>query len=64
MSRRRETTISARSRGGIPRGFTLIELMVTIMVLAVLLGLGVPSFREAALSSRVTSYANDLVASV
>jgi type IV fimbrial biogenesis protein FimT len=64
MSRRRETTISGRSRGVIPRGFTLIELMVTIMVLAVLLGLGVPSFREAALSSRVTSYANDLVASV
>jgi len=56
--------MSGRSRGVIPRGFTLIELMVTIMVLAVLLGLGVPSFREAALSSRVTSYANDLVASV
>lgn len=46
------------------RGFTLVELMVTLLVLAVLLGLAVPSFRDAALSSRLTGYANDLVASV
>jgi len=51
------------SRGAIPRGFTLIELMVAIMVLAILLGVAVPSFRDAALSSRLTAYANDLVAS-
>lgn len=52
------------SRGAIPRGFTLIELMVGIVVLAVVLGIGVPSFRDAAVGSRVSSYANDLVASV
>jgi len=46
------------------RGFTLVELMVTLLVLAILLGLAVPSFRDAALSSRLTGYANDLVASV
>jgi len=46
------------------RGFTLIELMVTIMVLAILLGVAVPSFRDAALGSRLTAYANDIVASV
>lgn len=52
-----------RGRGAIPRGFTLIELMVAIMVLGILLGVAVPSFRDAALSSRLTAYANDLVAS-
>jgi|OpeIllAssembly_1097287.scaffolds.fasta_scaffold58881_2 type IV fimbrial biogenesis protein FimT len=52
-----------RRRGPTPRGFTLIELMVAIMVLGILLGVAVPSFRDAALSSRLTAYANDLVAS-
>jgi type IV fimbrial biogenesis protein FimT len=47
-----------------PRGFTLIELMVAIMVLSILLGIAVPSFRDAALGSRLTGYANDLVAGV
>lgn len=51
-------------RGANPRGFTLIELMVAIFILAVLLGIGVPSFRDSAVGSRVSSYANDLVASV
>jgi len=63
------TSVGARSvnnggRGAIPRGFTLIELMMAIVVLAILLGIGVPSFRDAAVGSRVSSYANDLVASV
>jgi type IV fimbrial biogenesis protein FimT len=44
-------------------GFTLIELMVTLMVLAILIGIAVPSYRDASLSSRLTAYANDLVAS-
>jgi type IV fimbrial biogenesis protein FimT len=52
------------SRGGKPRGFTLIELMVTITVLAILLGLAIPSFRDASLGSRLTGYSNDMVASV
>jgi type IV fimbrial biogenesis protein FimT len=45
------------------RGFTLIELMISILVLAILVGVAVPSFREAALSSRLSAYANDLLAS-
>lgn len=61
VSRHRSRT--RESRGAIPRGFTLIELMVAIMVLAILLGVAVPSFRDAALGSRLTAYANDFVAS-
>jgi type IV fimbrial biogenesis protein FimT len=42
-------------------GFTLIELMFTIVVLAVLLGIGVPNFRDFVRNSRMSSAANDLV---
>jgi len=45
------------------RGFTLIELMVTIVLMAILLALAVPSFDGVRLSNRLTSYANALVAS-
>ena len=45
-------------------GFTLIELMVTVALVAVLLGLAVPSFSGASLNSKLTSYSNNLVASV
>ena len=43
-------------------GFTLVELMFTITVLAVLLGIGVPNFRDFIRNSRLTSAANDLLA--
>ncbi|HLA73161.1 MAG TPA: Tfp pilus assembly protein FimT/FimU [Steroidobacteraceae bacterium] len=46
------------------RGFTLIELMVAITVLAVLLGLAVPSFREIINSNRVTAQTNDFVSTL
>jgi type IV fimbrial biogenesis protein FimT len=38
-------------------GFTLIELMFTIIVLAVLLGLAVPNFRDFLRNSRLTTTA-------
>ncbi len=42
-------------------GFTLIELMMTIVVLAVVLVIGVPSFRTLIINNRVTGEANDFV---
>lgn len=45
-------------------GFTLVELMFTIFVLSVLLGFGVPNFRDFIRNSRMASTANDLIADV
>jgi type IV fimbrial biogenesis protein FimT len=56
----------ARSKRRISRaaGFSLIELMVAVSVLAMLLAIGVPTFQNAALGSRLTASANNLVASI
>jgi type IV fimbrial biogenesis protein FimT len=43
------------------RGFTLIELMVTIVVAAVLVGLAVPSFREMMIKSHLRGATDDVV---
>jgi len=45
------------------RGFTLIELMVTISIMAILLMIAVPSFQNATLGSKLSSFANNLVSS-
>jgi type IV fimbrial biogenesis protein FimT len=47
----------------VAHGFTLVELMVTIAVAAILLSVAVPSFTDALLGSRLGAYANDIVAS-
>lgn len=44
-------------------GFTLIELMVTIAVIAILTMVAVPSFSAAMLSNKLAGYANNFVAS-
>lgn len=46
---------------GRSRGFTLIELMVTIVVLAILLSLALPNYRSFITSTRLTAQINDLV---
>ena len=40
------------------RGLTLIELLVTLVVLSIVVGIAVPSFRELILNNRVTSQLN------
>ncbi|MBD9679729.1 GspH/FimT family pseudopilin [Pseudomonas sp. PDM18] len=45
-------------------GFTLLELVVTLVVAAILMGIAVPSLNEATLRSKLSASANDLVAGV
>jgi type IV fimbrial biogenesis protein FimT len=46
------------------RGFTLVEMMIAIAVMAILLAVAVPSFNDALLGNRLAAHANSLVASV
>jgi len=45
-------------------GVTLIELMFVLVILGVLLGMAVPNMRDFLRNSRMTGYANDLLADV
>ncbi len=45
------------------QGVTLVELMVTIAIMAILLMVAVPGFQQIMLNSRLRSYANDFAAS-
>ncbi|SDH38069.1 GspH/FimT family pseudopilin [Pseudomonas panipatensis] len=53
-------TLQSTARG---RGFTLVELMVTIAVAAILLTIAVPSLTDTTLSGKLRASANDLVTS-
>lgn len=46
------------------QGFTLIELIVSITILAILLGIGVPSFTNVIRSNQITAQTNALVSSL
>lgn len=45
-------------------GFTLVELMVTIAIVAILLALGLPSFQGSLRSNKVATSTNELMASL
>jgi type IV fimbrial biogenesis protein FimT len=46
------------------RGITLIELLIAMVVLATLLGIGIPQFRDAVVGARLRTMANELYTSV
>jgi type IV fimbrial biogenesis protein FimT len=58
MNRNRQTTFRAT------QGFTLIELMITMVIAAILLTQAVPSFRAMIANNRITSHANELVTAI
>jgi Verrucomicrobium spinosum paralogous family TIGR02596 len=59
LGRRRRAGVRARQGG-----FTLLELMVTLAVLAILVSLATPSFTAVINGNRLTAQANDLVADI
>lgn len=56
-------TISAR-RAMRSAGFTLIELMITLVIMAIVITVGVPSFNDFISSQRVRSTASDIVSDI
>ncbi|MCJ7557054.1 MAG: GspH/FimT family pseudopilin [Gammaproteobacteria bacterium] len=46
------------------RGFTLIELMTAIFVMAIVIGIGIPSMSDFVRNSRMTSTANNFLAAM
>ncbi|MGH8494522.1 MAG: GspH/FimT family pseudopilin [Gammaproteobacteria bacterium] len=51
-------------RNGGESGFSLLELLVTVALAAILLGIGVPSFLDTFRNNRMAAASNDLLAAV
>lgn len=46
------------------RGFTLLELMVTVVIAAILISLAVPSFTNLLRRNQITTYANEFATTI
>ncbi len=64
VSRRRPLPAARRGRRARTAGFTLIELMIAVFVLAVAIAFSVPLFTNVVNGSRLTANANELVAAM
>lgn len=53
-----------RSVPSVARGFTLFELMLTVGIAGVLIGIGVPSLTQFMRSNQLTSAANDMLTAI
>jgi type IV fimbrial biogenesis protein FimT len=62
MGRSRYGSSSSQGVRHRSRGFTLVELITAVAVLAILVALAVPNFNDATLSARLNGFANSLVA--
>jgi len=54
----------ARWRPANPRGFTLVEMLITVAIAAILAAIALPSFREFLIRQNTIEIANDLVGSL
>ena len=56
--------ISAYKQHISARGFTLLELMITLTLAAMIIGMAVPAFRGMAANNRVITQTNDMVGAI
>jgi type IV fimbrial biogenesis protein FimT len=54
----------SNSARGLQGGYNLLELLVTMAIAGIVLGVGIPSFTEFLANNRMASAANDLVTSI
>lgn len=63
LSRKRQTGVVSGRCGG-QYGFTLVELMVTVVVLSILMGVAIPSMTGLINANRLAGQANELVSAL